>query len=214
MSARASDSPRIATRITALSGILVGARICLRIGVRVWVLICVLICAFCTLATNVAAAQAPAHQADALPAPPPLSADGRYGLQVLVPLLDVRSEPHHGAPVIAQLQEGAQLEALERRDAWYRIALSDGRDGWVDYATAKTGPNFSVDAMAPWIRASPLAAPEALPDGVMQRQPMGKPLEALIPAIDPELVPPPEALLPRTSIPVPDRCGLMAELGF
>jgi hypothetical protein len=148
------------------------------------------------------------------PVPPPVSADGRYGLQVLVPLLDVFAAPSRGSAVIAELQEGAQLEALERRDAWYRITLSDGRDGWVDYVFGKTGPNFSVDANAPWIRATPLAPPEVLPDSVVQRQPMGKPLEALIPAIDPKLVPPPEALLPRTSIPVPDRWRLMDELGF
>ncbi len=148
------------------------------------------------------------------PAPPAVSADGRYGLQVLVPLLDVFAGPSRGSAVIAELQEGAQLESLERRDAWYRITLSDGRDGWVDYVFGKTGPNFSVDASAPWIRATPLAPPEPPSDGVVQRQPMGKPLEALIPTIDPKLVPPPEALLPRASIPVPDRWRLMDELGF
>ena len=43
---------------------------------------------------------------------------------------------------------------------------------------------------------------------------MGKPLEALIPEIDPSQVPPPAALLPRETIPVPDRWRLMDELGF
>ena len=81
-----------------------------------------------------------------MPAPPPLSADGRYGLQVLVGTLDVYAEPNRASAIIAQLQEGAQIEALERRDAWYRITLSDGRAGWVDYVFGKTGPNFSVDA--------------------------------------------------------------------
>jgi hypothetical protein len=49
---------------------------------------------------------------------------------------------------------------------------------------------------------------------LVQRQPMGKPLEALIPEIDPSQVPPPAALLPRETIPVPDRWRLMDELGF
>ena len=37
---------------------------------------------------------------------------------------------------------------------------------------------------------------------------MGRPLEAIIPEIDPKQVPPPEALLPRETIPVPDRWRL------
>jgi hypothetical protein len=176
----------------------------------------------CAAAHGTAAAQA------LVPAPPPQSADGRYGLQVLVGTLDVYAEPNRASAIIAQLQEGAQVEALERRDAWYRITLSDGRAGWVDYAFGKTGPNFSVDATPAELRAAPRIAianapappPPAPPpeapaaDRIEQRQPMGKPLEALIPKIDPTQVPPPEALLPRNSIPVPDRWRLMDELGF
>ena len=175
-----------------------------------------------------AAAQAPAQKAEAppVPAPPPQSLDGRYGLQVLVATLDVYAEPNRGSVIIAELQESAQIEALERRDAWYRITLSDGRTGWVDHVFGKTGPNFSVDVAPAWLRTMPSAAqatptaaqatpPAALPDDwIVQRQPMGRPLEALIPAIDPNLVLPPAALLPRESIPVPDRWRLMDELGF
>jgi SH3 domain-containing protein len=137
---------------------------------------------------------------------------------VLVATLDVYVEPNRAAAIIAELQEGALIEALERRGEWYRITLSDGRAGWVDYVFGRTGPNFSVDA-AP--RTTPLAAqsPPAPPDGLSedridQRQPMGKPLEALIPEIDPSQVAPPAALLPRETIPVPDRWRLMDELGF
>ncbi len=183
--------------------------------------------------------KAPAQPVNAapVPAPPPLSPDGHYGLQVLVGALDVYVEPRRAAAVIAQLQEGAQVEALERRDAWYRITLSDGRAGWVDQVHGKTGPNFSVEIAPPWLRAMPndaqpegaggsasssaaggsassSAAGESAQSQIAQRQPMGKPLEALIPAIDPKQVPPPEALLPRESIPVPDRWRLMDQLGL
>src|SRR4029434_2169035 len=41
---------------------------------------------------------------------------------------------------------------------------------------------------------------------------MGRPLEAIIPEIDPKQVPPPEALLPRETIPVPDRWRLTDQL--
>jgi hypothetical protein len=199
MCARASDSLRAGRRSFARAGAIVLA---LSAGTL-------------ALGASIANAQpvAPVHAA---PAPPPLSADGHYGLQVLVATLDVHEEPKRGAPVIAQLQEGAQVEALERRDAWYRIVLSDGRAGWVDRVDEKTGPNFSVAIAPTWLQAKPDAvAPDALPDDrVAQRQPMGKPFEALIPAIDPRQVPPPEALLPRESIPVPDRWRLMDQLGL
>ena len=175
----------------------------------------------------------PPCRARAAAACPP---DGHYGLQVLVG--DARRL--RGAPsrrrVIAQLQEGAQVEALERRDAWYRIALSDGRAGWVDQVRwqdrAPTFPSKSRRrgcARSPMMRnlrarADPhrlrlrrirmLAAGESAQSQIAQRQPMGKPFEALIPAIDPKQVPPPQALLPRESIPVPDRWRLMDQLGL
>jgi hypothetical protein len=195
MCALASDSLRAGARPSALAGAIVLA---LTVGSF----------ALAVPATAAAQAVAPTHAA---PAPPPLSADGHYGLQVLVAALDVYDEPMHGAPVIAQLQEGAQVEALERRDAWYRIVLSDGRAGWVDHIDQTTGPNFSVAVAPAWLRATPDALPD---DRIAQRQPMGKPFEALIPAIDPRQVPPPEALLPRESIPVPDRWRLMDQLGL
>jgi len=174
--------------------------------------------AFTLSGTALAQAIPPAHRAAAVPAPPPQSPDGRFGLQVLVATLDVHEDPKLAAPIIAQLQEGAQVEALERRDAWYRIALSDGRVGWVDLVEGTTGPNFSVEVAPEWLRAKADAAPP-VPDGVPEdrivlRQPMGKPFEALIPAIDPRQVPPPEALLPRETIPVPDRWRLVDQLGL
>ncbi len=143
-----------------------------------------------------------------------------------MPALDVHAEPDRGAVIIAQLQQSAFVDAQERRDAWYRVTLSDGRAGWIGYIVGATGPNFSVEALPPAIAAVP-APPEARPNGlpeglheglpddrIVQRQPMGAPLEAVIPAIDPAQVPPPQALLPRETIPVPDRWRLMEQLGF
>src|ERR1700682_3833244 len=80
------------------------------------------------------------------PAPPPRSADGRYGIQVLAATVNVHAEATPGSAVLAQLQQGARLEADRRRGNWYRIHLADGRSGWIDYAVGKTNPNFSVDA--------------------------------------------------------------------
>jgi Bacterial SH3 domain len=175
-----------------------------------------MMCAVMYASEVLAQAKHPPSQVEVrtVPAPPAASADGRYRLQVLVPTLDVRAEPNSAAAVIAQLQESAFVDALERRDAWYRVTLADGRAGWVDYIAGATGPNFSVSAV-PASDVAAAAAPDAVPDDrIVQRPPMGAPLEAIIPAIDPAQVPPPQALLPRETIPVPDRWRLMEQLGL
>jgi hypothetical protein len=168
-------------------------------------------------------------------APPPQSADGRYGIQVLASTVDVHAEATSGSPVLAQLQQGARLEADQRRGNWYRIHLADGRSGWIDYVVGKSNPNFAVDAGTGIARgrpgseagasppapmdAQPEAAsalgPEALPDDrILLQRPMGRPLEAIIPVIDPSQVPPPSPLLPRETVPVPDRWRIVDQLGI
>ena len=94
------------------------------------------------------------------PAQPPLSEDGRYGLQVLAAALDVHAAPEPTSQVIAQEQQGAQLQAVERKGPWFRIELVDGRAGWIHYVVGKAGPNFSVDAAPGLARALPGAAPD------------------------------------------------------
>jgi hypothetical protein len=169
------------------------------------------------------------------PAPPPQSADGRYGIQVLASTVDVHAEATSGSPVLAQLQQSARLEADQRRGNWYRIHLADGRSGWIDYVVGKSNPNFAVDAGTGIARgrpgseasasppapmgAQPEAAsalgPEALPDDrILLQRPMGRPLEAIIPVIDPSQVPPPSPLLPRETVPVPDRWRIVDQLGI
>jgi len=185
------------------------------------------------------AAAAPAKPATAAavetkPAPEladiPTSADGRYGIQVYVETLDVREAPAAGALVIAELQEGTRVVADARQGTWFRVTLTDGRTGWIGYVADKGSPNFSVDARpgidrglaraaggakaaAPEAPAAVAVAPEALPDDkVFQRRPMGRPLEPVIPTIDPRQVPPPSPLLPRETVPIPDRWRLVDNL--
>jgi hypothetical protein len=186
-----------------------------------------------------AVAQAPTPAAPDVkrgePTPPPRSVDGRYGIQVLASTVNVHAEAASGSIVLAQLQQGARLEADQRRGNWYRIHLADGRSGWIDYAVGKTNPNFAVDANPGIARGLPGAeagvppaamaaqpdagtrapSPEALPDDrILLQRPMGRPLEAVIPAIDPSRVPPPSPLLPRETVPVPDRWRLVDQLGI
>ncbi len=56
------------------------------------------------------------------------------------------------------------------------------------------------------------AAPDEEP--IPLRRPQGKPQVYVLPPIDPKQVPPPEPLLPRESLPVPDRWRIMESLGL
>ncbi len=183
-------------------------------------------------------AQPPATSAPAVkqarpgagPAVPAQSADGRYGIVVLAPTLKVYAEPSAAASVLVELEQGVRLGADRRRGNWYRVNLPDGRDGWIDYVVGKTAPDFSVDASPGVLRSRPggeagAAAPEAAPaaaaapepvpeDEVVLKRPGGKPLQAPIPVIQPTQVEPPSPLLPRESIPVPDRWRLTDQLGL
>ena len=163
-----------------------------------------------------------AAAAASAPAQPPLSPDGRYDLQVLDAALDIHAAPDPRSPVIAQEQQGALLHTRERNGAWFRIELSDGRAGWIQYSPGTARPNFSVEparASAPAIAGTATAEAAAAPaesafaDRVVQQRPMGRPLEPAIPEIDPAQVPPPAPLLPRETVPVPDRWRLVDELG-
>src|ERR1700694_626185 len=104
------------------------------------------------------------------PAPPPRSADGRYGIQVLAATVNVHAEATPGSAVLAQLQQGARLEADQRRGNWYRIHLADGRSGWIDYAVGKGKPNFAVDANPGIARGIPRTEVGAQPPAAMDAQ--------------------------------------------
>ena len=73
-------------------------------------------------------------------------------------------------------------------------------------------PPAAMDAQT---EAARVPAPDALPDDrILLQRPMGRPLEAIIPAIDPNQVPPPSPLLPRETVPVPDRWRIVDQLGI
>ncbi|MDH5246659.1 MAG: SH3 domain-containing protein [Betaproteobacteria bacterium] len=176
--------------------------------------------------SGVAAAQTP--PASSKPAAPAAAmssspaADGRYAIQVNDETLDVHLEPSARSSVIAQLQKAARVEADARQGTWFRVTLSDGRHGWIGQVAGEFYPNFAVDA-APAVAATATAtgtnptnvasaAGGAPDDRIMQRRPMGKPLEAVMPVIDPSQVPPPAPFLPRETVPIPDRWRLVDQL--
>jgi hypothetical protein len=184
------------------------------------------------LAQAPASAPSPPRAAASVPASPqlPTSKDGRYSVQVLAATVTVYAEPTRRSAALGQLQQGARVEADRRRGDWFRVTLADGRAGWINYVVGRTNPNFAVDAATGLVRPTPgvaapqpeapaevaaAPAPETLPDDrIVRQRPMGKPLEEIIPEIDPKQVPPPEPLLPRASIPLPDRWRLTDQLGL
>ena len=136
----------------------------------------------------------------------------------------------HGdrAAAAGRARRGGRAQAA----SWYRIELVR-RPRRLDptMSVGRRRPNFSVDA-APGARARAArhrarrtgrrrraargsrGAAESLPDDrIVQQRPMGRPLEPIIPEIDPTQVPPPPPLLPRETVPVPDRWRLADQLG-
>ena len=94
------------------------------------------------------------------------------------------------------------------RLGWNATLLAVVLLAWSCVAAAQEPPASAKPAAVP-----SADAPGALPDDrVIQQRPMGKPLEAVIPAIDPKQVPPPSPLLPRETVPIPDRWRLVDQL--
>ena len=77
---------------------------------------------------------------------------------------------------------------------------------WADTACAA----LLLAGSAAWAQASGIEAP---PDSIELRRPQTAPLKYPLPPIDPNQVPPPTRLEPRTSVPVPDRWRIMETLG-
>jgi hypothetical protein len=174
----------------------------------------------------VAYAQAPEVQR-ARPAPSSAPAPTRMVIQIYAEKVTVRADPSPRATVLAELQKGTRVEATARRGNWYRVTLADGRSGWIERVEGKVAPNFAVDDTPGVMLARPTAPGEAAPAGeapaaapsgpvpddrIVQQRPMGRPLEPVIPIIDPKQVPPPSPLLPTESVPIPDRWRLVDQL--
>ena len=142
----------------------------------------------------------------------------------------VRRRRRTRSTVVAELQQGTRVEGNARRGTWYRVSLSDGRTGWINRVEGKVSPNFAVDTTPGVMLARPTApaapaggetpAEGAAPSGpvpddrVVQQRPMGRPLEPVIPIIDPAQVPPPSPLLPNETVPIPDRWRLTDQLNL
>jgi hypothetical protein len=174
----------------------------------------------------------PAAQSPSAGAATGAVAGERQIIQVLVQDLGVHLEPAPGSPVFALLQPGTRVVADARRGAWFQVALADGRKGWIEQVAGKALPDFTIgpaadlvlDVPRPRSTVAPTPKEELEPgaaaravapdDPVVRRRPMGDAFEPVIPIIDPTQVPPPAAILPRETVPIPDRWRLVDALGL
>ncbi|NCA24839.1 MAG: SH3 domain-containing protein [Betaproteobacteria bacterium] len=140
-------------------------------------------------------------------------------IQVVAPILRLRLEPDLGSLVVGEADRGQLFTVLEQRADWFRVRIKSDPEtsAWalrepaeygdstfdLIYAAGDTG--FAAEAIGATEPGTPAidAARPAVPRRVVT-----------LPPIDPEQLPPPQANLPRESVPIPDRWRLMQALGF
>lgn len=140
-------------------------------------------------------------------------------IQVVAPILRLRLEPDLGSLVVGEADRGQLFTVLEQRADWFRVRIKSDPEtsAWalrepaeygdstfdLIYAAGDTG--FAAEAIGATEPGTPAidAARPAVPRRLVT-----------LPPIDPEQLPPPQANLPRESVPIPDRWRLMQALGF
>lgn len=149
-----------------------------------------------------------------------VTAVAAFEMQVLSSHIAIHDEPVDDAMVIADIQRGQMLRADQRRGDWYRIALSGvyGRGyGWIKQEPGEDGEmTLALQTLGATSMANPVDSDEAMfsPDEIQRSGVSSRRIEIPLPLINPDQVPPPQASLPRESVPVPDRWRIMQALNF
>jgi len=201
------------------------------------VLLCasaVTVCGSCAIAADERAQAATPAALQRVPQPAALQQ-----LQVLTVTVPVRAGPAAAAPAVARLSRGDVIGILEIRGDWYKVPLAGEGFGWIQMAPAEYGDMTITVFAAPGApqRVQGIEGVDVASGaggtggtgetgetgsvggvgGVILARPgaeAGVPQLAVLPALDPLQVPPPQANLPRESLPVTDRWRLMQTLGF
>ena len=149
----------------------------------------------------------------------------RFLLQVLVPRAALHAQPDAAAPVVAQVEIGAELEADSIVGDWYRVRRPTGGEAWIRNAPTATGTTLAVATFPPGKRlayeTARLDVPANTPAQSRQTQltlertrPQGVPIEPQLAVIDPKQVPPPSPLNVRDAAAMPDRWRVLQSLGL
>ncbi len=141
-------------------------------------------------------------------------------VQVVAPEVRLFDEPDAAALAVGLSARGQLLTVLEQKGDWFRVRIKTEPEtfAWVLREPAEFG-EYSIDLIyaagdtsfaREAIGASDLSVP-----AIDEARPGGQPTRVVtLPPIDPDQLPPPQANLPRESVPVPDRWRLMQALGF
>jgi hypothetical protein len=160
-----------------------------------------------------APADAPIGNAGTLPAT--VAAPQAFALQVLAARIAVYEAPRAESEILAEVLRGQWLLADAQDGDWFRVRLDGATpaQGWVRREPGEYGEmTLSVRTAD-----SRFAPPDAAAAGDAIRRRPADPRRTLaygLPAVDPAQVPPPQASLPRETVPVPDRWRIMQALDF
>ena len=141
-------------------------------------------------------------------------------LQVVAPEVRLYQAPDVSSLAVGRSDRGQLLTVVEQQGEWFKVRVKTEPEtfAWVLREAAEYG-EFSVDLIyaagetsfaREAIGASDLSVP-----AIDEARPGGQPTKVVtLPPIDPDQLPPPQANLPRESVPIPDRWRLMQALGF
>ena len=143
--------------------------------------------------------------------------------QVQVVAAEVRlyAEPDSSALAVGRSDRGQLLTVMEQRGDWFRVRVKTEPEetfAWVLREPAEYG-EFNVDLIyaagdTSFAREA-IGATDLSQPSIDEARPGGLPTKVVtLPPVDPDQLPPPQANLPRESVPVPDRWRLMQALGF
>ena len=141
-------------------------------------------------------------------------------VQVVSPEVRLFEAPDVTSLALGRSDRGQLLTVVEQRGEWFRVRIKTEPEtfAWVLRESAEYG-EYSIDLIyaagdTSFAREAIGARDLSLP-AIDEARPGGQPTKVVtLPPIDPDQLPPPQANLPRESIPVPDRWRLMQALGF
>ncbi len=146
-------------------------------------------------------------------------------MQVGVPVVLIYDKPNVTAPVVGRLEQGSEIEAVQKSGDWYRIKRVSGEEGWVYNSTGKSNVAMAVRPFPADRRigyesdSGNSRVPQAEKDktgdsGIERRRPQEAALEPRLPLIDPSRVEPPSPLYLSEELPIRDRWRLVQALGL
>lgn len=141
-------------------------------------------------------------------------------VQVVAPNLVLYAEPDVAALAIGKSDRGQLLTVVEQRGGWFKVRVRTDPEAfaWVLREPAAYG-EYNLDIVYMMgdtgFAREAIGASTDLVQGIDAARPGGEPQKLVtLPPIDPDQLPPPQANLPRESVPIPDRWRLMQALGF